>query len=181
MAVAHDYRHYLLPSETRQENCFHKIPFSYRDTLHYVDLLRCQTFSCTLKNARDTSPAIIIVLDLDGNEWFLLKPERVKQYTPPQFKHSEIRSTIKPQTFSAHAAELFSPKHIGGLWNRNLLTKNSEGKNQDLSKALSYDFFHDNNPSSKTNKKTLPSYWIRQLRLGATDPTPTVNIFLTRN
>ena len=106
-----------------------------------------------------------------------LTPTPVKQDAPAHFKPSEIRSTIQPNTFTAHQAGLYSPKHIKDFWNRILLTKHSDETIQVLGKAISYDFFQDSDIEQGTHSAS--SYWTRQMRIGTADRIMTLNTFLT--
>ena len=72
----------------------------------------------------------------------------MKQDTTAHSKHSDVRITIQPNTFSAHTADLPSAKQIEGFWNPSLLTKHSEETLQVLGKAICFDFFQDGDNNS---------------------------------
>ena len=177
----YECQYYFLPLYTHKEKCFDKIPFYHQDTIYYVDPISRQTYSIATEITCDGYPANIIALDPDGNDYYLLTPTPEKQDPPAHFEPAEIRSIIQPNTFFAHRAGLYSPKHTKDFLNGILLTKHSDKTIQVLGKAISYDFFHDNNPTFKDNKKSLQSYCTIQRRKGTTDRILTLNTYFTRN
>ena len=173
----HECQKYLSPLYSQKETCFDRIPHYYQDTIYHVDAISHQTYSFATEITSISNTATIIALDLDGNQFYLSTPTPVKQDPPAHFKLSEIRSTIQPNTFSAHTAGLHSLKHLKGFWNRFLLRKLSDETIQILGKTIGYDFFHDSNPSLEDNKESLQFYWTKQNILGTTDRFLTLKAF----
>ena len=58
------------------------------------------------------------------------------------FKPTQIKTTITPNTFTAHDAGIYSNAEIDQFWNRVLFAKHSNTTLQLLGKSLSDDFIH---------------------------------------
>ena len=99
------------PLYTHKEKYFDKIPIYYQVTIYYVDPLSRQTYLFASQIACDGNPANTIAVDPDGIETYLTATP-VKQNPPTHFNAWKFRSTIQPNTFSAHTAGLYSPKPI---------------------------------------------------------------------
>ena len=95
------YQHFRLKKKT----ALTKYEFFYQDTLYYVDSIGRQTIFA-IDIPCDVDPANIIALNPDGNGSFSLTPAPLKQDNPANFKPSQNRSTIQPNTISAHTAGL---------------------------------------------------------------------------
>ena len=176
-----EWYHYLSPFYTHKEKCSDRISIYYQDTIYYVDPISRQKHSFATEIACDSNPGKTIALELDGTDYYLLTPSPVKHDPPARFISSEIRSTIQSNTFSAHTAGLYSPIHIKQSWNKIFLTKHSDETIQVLGKAISYDFFHDINPTSEDNNYSLQSQWPRQIRIETMHRILKLGTVFTRN
>ena len=58
------------------------------------------------------------------------------------FTPSQIKTTIRPNTFTAQDAGIYSNAELDQFWNRILFSKHSDSTLQLLGKALSYSFIH---------------------------------------
>ena len=67
------------------------------------------------------------------------------------FTPSQIKTTIRPNTFRAQDAALFSNAELDQFWNRVLFSKQSDCTLQLLEKALSYSFISSNTPNYDAN------------------------------
>ena len=66
-------------------------------------------------------------------------------------KLSQIKSTIRPNNFTAQDAGVFSNAELDQFWNRILFSKHSDSTFQLLGKALSYSFLSSNTPDHDAN------------------------------
>ena len=62
------------------------------------------------------------------------------------FTPSQIKTTIRPNTFTAQDAGIYSNAELNQFWNRILFSKHSDTTLQLLGKALSYSFLSFNTP-----------------------------------
>ena len=62
------------------------------------------------------------------------------------FTPSQIKTTIRPNTFTAQDAGIYSNAELDQIWNRILFSKHSDSTLQLLGKALSYSFISSNTP-----------------------------------
>ena len=115
----YDCPHFLSPLYIT-DRCFDKIPIHFEDTLMYVDPITRQTFdyataiTCekTLKNIIEHDP------DSDGQDFYILGPEIIKRKSPLMFTPSQIKTTIRPNTFTAQDAGICSNAELDQFWNR---------------------------------------------------------------
>ena len=63
------------------------------------------------------------------------------------FTPSQIKTTIRPNTFTAQDAGIFSNAELDQFWNRIFFSKHSDSTLQLLGKALSYSFISSNTPN----------------------------------
>ena len=113
---------------------------------------------------RDNNPRNIIELDLDSDDqdFHILGPEPIKRKPPLMFTPSQIKTTIRPITFTAQDAGKYSNAELDHFWNRILFSKHSDSTLQLLRNALSYSFISSNTPDYDANSphenlyKTLP-------------------------
>ena len=63
------------------------------------------------------------------------------------FTPSQIKTTIRPETFTAQDAGIYSNAELDQFWNRILFSKHSDSTLQLLGKALSYSFISSNTPN----------------------------------
>ena len=82
------------------------------------------------------------------------------------FTPSQIKTTIRPNTFTAQDASMFSNAEHDQFWNRILFSKPSDSTLQLLGKALSYSFISPNTPDYDANSQENP---YNTLRIGVND------------
>ena len=83
------------------------------------------------------------------------------------FTPSQIKTTIRPNTFTTQDGGIYSNAEVDQFWNRFLFSKHSDSTLQLLSKALSYSFFSSNSPDYDTKSPHDNPYNI--LRIGLHD------------
>ena len=110
----------------------------------YVDPITRQTYDYAIPITCDINPRNIIELDPDSDDqdFYILGPEPIKRKPPLMFTNSEIKATIRPNTFTAQDAGILSNAELDQFWNRILFSKHSNSTLQLLGKALSYSLFH---------------------------------------
>ena len=74
-----------------------------------VDPITRQTYDYATPITSDNNPRNIIELDPDSNEqdFYILGPEPIKRKPPLMFTPSQIKTTIRPNTFAAQDAGIF--------------------------------------------------------------------------
>ena len=87
--------------------------------------------------------------DSDDQDFYILSPEPIKRKPPLMFT-PQIKTKIRPNTFTAQNAGIYSNADLNQFWNRILFSKHSDTTLQLLGKALSFSFI-----SSKTQ---IPDY-----------------------
>ena len=134
----------------KADRCFDRIPIHFKDTLTYVDPITRQTYDYATPIACDNNPRIIIELDPVSNDqdFYILGPGPIKRKPPLKFTPSQIKTTLRPNTFTAQDAGINSNAELDQFWNRILFSKHSDSTLQLLCKALSYSF----------NSSTTPDY-----------------------
>ena len=83
------------------------------------------------------------------------------------FKPSQIKTTIRPNTFTAQDAGIYSNVELDHFWNRILFSKHSDSTLQLLGKALTYSFISSDTPNYDTNSPNENPY--NTLRIGLHD------------
>ena len=108
----------------------------------YVDHNTRRTYDYATPIPCDNNPRNIIELDPDTDEqdFYILRPEPIKRKPSLMFTPEKITTTIRPNTFTAQDAGIYSNAELDQLWNRILFSKHSETTLQSLGKALSYSF-----------------------------------------
>ena len=108
----------------------------------YVDRIRRQTYDYATPITFDNNPRNFIELDPDSDDqdFYILGPEPIKRKPPLMFTPSQIKTTIRPNTFTAQDAGKYSNADFDQFWNRILFSKQSDSTIQLLGKALSYSF-----------------------------------------
>ena len=101
-AWLYDCPHFLSPLY-KADRCFDRLPIHFRDTLMYVDPITRQTYDYATPITCDNIPRSISELDPDSDEqvFYILGPEPIKRKHPLMFTPSQIRTTIRPNTFTA--------------------------------------------------------------------------------
>ena len=119
----------------------------------YVDPITRQTYDHATPIACDNNPQNIIELDPDSDDqdFFILVPEPIKRKSPLIFTPSQIKTTIRPNTFTAQDAGIYSNAELDQFWKRILFSKHSDSTLQLLGKALSYSFISSNPPDYDAN------------------------------
>ena len=115
----------------------------------YVDPITRQTFDYATPIACDNNPRNNIELDPDSDdqEFNIRGPEPIKRKPPLLFTPSQIKTTIRPNTFIAQDAGIYTNAERDQLWNRILISKHSDSTLQLSGKALSYSFISSNTPN----------------------------------
>ena len=118
--------------------CFDRISIHVKDPLMYIDPITRQTFDYATPITCDKIPKNIIELDPDSDDqdFFRLGPEPIKQKPPLMFTPSQIETTIRPISFTAQDAGIYSNAELDQFWNRILFFKHSYTTLQHLGKAL---------------------------------------------
>ena len=132
----------------------------------YVDPITRQTCDYSTPITCDNNPRNNIELDLDSDDqdFYILGPEPIKRKLPPMFIPSQIKTTMRPNTFTAQDAGIYSNAELDQSWNRILFSKHSDSILQLLGKALSYSFISSNTPNYDYNSPHDNPY--NTLRIG---------------
>ena len=118
----------------------------------------------------DNNPNNIIELDPDSDDqdFYILSPEPIKRKPPLMFTPSQIKTTIRPNTFTAQDACIYSNTELNQFWNRILFSKHFDTTFlQLLGKALSYSFISSNTPDYDADSPHGNPY--NTLRIGLHD------------
>ena len=138
------------PYET--DNCFDRIAKCYQDTVMHIDPITRKIFDYATHLSCDNSPQIVIALDPDHDEHYVLTPEPLIRAIPKLFQPEQTQSAISPNTFTAGALKLeFLPLlNLKNFANRVSFTEHSDTKQKLLGKANSYDFLavSEQNPTN---------------------------------
>ena len=94
----------------KADRSFDRIPIHFNDTLMFVDPITRQIDDYATPIACDENPKNLIELDLDSNDqdFYIFGPEPIKRKPPLMFTPSQIKTTIRPNTFTAQNAGIFS-------------------------------------------------------------------------
>ena len=86
----------------------------------YVDRIKRQTFEYATPFACDNNPTNNIELDpdTDSHGFYILGPELIKRKPPLMFTPSRCKTTIRPNTFTAQDAGMYSNAELYQFWNR---------------------------------------------------------------
>ena len=165
-----DCPHFLSPLY-KADRCFDRIPIHFKDTLMYVDHITRQTYDYATPITCDNNPRNIIELDPDSDDqdFYILGPEPMKRKPPLMFTPSQIKTTIRPNTFTAQDAGIYSNAELDQFWNRILFSKHSDSTLQLLGKALSYSFISSNTPNYDADSPQDSGNPYNTLRIGLHD------------
>ena len=135
----------------------------------YVDPITRQTYDYATPITCDSNPNNIIELDPDSDDqdFYILGPEPIKRKPPLMFTPSQINTTIRPNTFTAQDAGIYSNAELNQFWNRILFSKHADTTLQLLGKALSYSFISSNTPDYDADSPHDNPY--NTLRIGLHD------------
>ena len=174
----YDRPHFLSPLY-KADRCLDRIPIHFKDTLMYVDPITRQTYDYATPITSDNNPRNIIELDPDSDDqdFYILRPEPIKRKPPLMFTPSQIKTTIRPNTFTAQDAGIYSNAELDQFWNRILFSKHSDSTLQLLGKALSYSFISSNTPDYDANSPHDNPY--NTLRIGLHDKLPNLTPLFT--
>ena len=149
----------------KADRCFDRNPTRYKYTLLYVDPIARQTYDYATPIPCDKNPRNILELDpdTDNQDFYFLCPEAIKRKPPLFLTPNQIKTTIRPNTFTAQDASLYSNAELDQFWNRILFSKHSNTTFQLLGKALSYSFIFSNTPeySDEHISQTKPYITLR--------------------
>ena len=167
-AWLYDCPHLLSPLY-KADRCFDRIPIHFKDTLMYVDPITRQTYNYATPFACDYNPRNILELDpdFDDQDFYILGPEPIKRKPPLTFTTSQIKTTIRPNTFTAQDADIYSKAELDQFWNRILFSKHSDSTLQLFGKDFNYSFVSSNTPNYDTNSTHENPY--NTLRIGVHD------------
>ena len=151
-AWLYDCPHFL-SSLYKADRCFDCIPIHFKDTLMYVDQITRQTNDIATPIACGNNPKNVIELDPDSDDQdcYLLGPEPIIRKPQLMFTPSQIKTTIRPNTFTAQGAGIYSNDELDQFWNRILFYKHFDSTLQIMGKALSYSFNSSNTPNYDAN------------------------------
>ena len=136
------------------------IPIHFEDTLMYVDPITIQTYDYATPIACENNPKNTIELDPDSDDqiFYNLGPEPKRK---PPFTPSQTKTTIRPNTFTAQAAGIYSNAELDQFWNKTLFSKLSDSTLQLFGKTLSYSFISSNTPYYDENSlHENPIYYV---------------------
>ena len=85
------------------------------------------------------------------------------------FTPSQIKTTIRPNTFTAQDAGIYSYAELDQFWNRILFSKHSDSTLQVIGKALSYSFISSNTPNYDADSPQDSGNPYNTLRIGLHD------------
>ena len=135
----------------------------------YFDPIIRQTYDYATPITCDNDPRNTIELDPDSDDhdFYILGPEPIKRKPPLMCTPSQIKTTIRPNTFKAQDAGIISNAELDQFWNRILFSKHSDSTLQLLGKAVSYSFISSNTPDNDANSPHDNPY--NTLRIGLHD------------
>ena len=169
-AWRYDCPHFLSPLY-KADRCFDRIPIHFKDTLMYVDPITRQTYDNATPSTCDNNPRNIIELDpdTDDQDFYILGPEPIKRKPPLMFTPSQTKTTIRPNTFTAQDAGIYSNAEPDQFWNRILFSKHSDSTHHLLGKALSYSLISSNTPEYDADSPHGTGNLYKTLRIGLHD------------
>ena len=135
----------------------------------YVDPITRPTYDYATPITCDNNARNITELDPDSDDqdFYIFGPEPIKRKPPPMFTPSQFKTTIRPNTFTAQDAGIYSNAELDQFWKRILFSKHSESTLQLLGKGLSYSFVSSNTPDYDANSSHDDPY--NTLRIGLHD------------
>ena len=147
----------------------------------YVDPITRQTYDYATPITCDNNPRNIIELDPDSDDqdFYILRPEPIKRKPPLMFPPSQIKTTIRPNIFTAQDAGIYSNAELDQFWNRILFSKHSDSTLQLLGKALSYSFNSSKTPDYDADSPHGNGNPYNTLRIGLHDKLLNLTPLLT--
>ena len=128
----------------------------------YVDPITRQTYDYATSIPSDNNPRNIIEPnpDADGQDFYIRRPEPTKRKPPLMFTPNQIKTTIRPNTFTAQdTAGIYSNAELFQFWNRILFSKHLIQHSKYLEKLL---VIHSFLPILQT---TLMHTFLKQIHL----------------
>ena len=101
----------------------------------YVDPITRQTFNYATPIECGNNPQKIFELAPDTDDFYVLTPDPLKREAPQKFKHTQIKTTITPNTFTAQDAGIDSNAELDQFWGRVIFAKRSNTTLQLLRKS----------------------------------------------
>ena len=135
----------------------------------YVDPITRQTFDYATPITCDNNPLIELDPDSDDQDFYILGPGPNKRKPPLMFTPSQIKTTIRPNTFTTQDAGIYSNAELDHFWNRILFSKHSDSTLQLLGRALSNSFISSNTPDYDANSPHDTGNTYDTLRIGLHD------------
>ena len=126
-AWPYDCPHFL-PALYKADRCFDRIPIHFKDTLMYVDPFTRQNYDYATPIEYDNNLRNNIQLDPDSDDqdFYILGPKPNKRKPPIMFTPSQIKTTIRPNTFTAQDTGIYFNAELDQFWNRILVSKHSD-------------------------------------------------------
>ena len=118
-AWLYDCPHILSPLY-EADCCFDRTLIHYNDTLMYVDPITGQTYDYATPIPCDTNPRNIIEFDPDADDqdFYILRPEPIIGKTHLMITPTQIKTTKRPEIFTAQDASIYSNAELDQFWNR---------------------------------------------------------------
>ena len=142
----------------------------------YVDPITRRTYDYATPIACDNNPRNTIELDTDSN-FYNLGPEHIEPNPQLMFTPSQVKTTLRPNAFTAQDAGIYSNAELDQFWNRVLISKLSDSTLQLLGEDLSYSFISSNTPDNDANSPHENPY--NTLRIGLHDKLITLTPLFT--
>ena len=94
----------------------------------YVDPITRQTYDNATPITCDNNPRNSFELDPDADyqDYYILRPEPIKRKPQFMFTPSQIKTTIRPNAFTAQDAVIYSNADLDHVWNRILFPKHGD-------------------------------------------------------
>ena len=165
----------------KADRCFDRIPIHFKDPLMYVDPITRQTYDYATPITCDNNPRNIIELepDSDDQDFYILEPEPIKRKPPLMFTPSQIKTTTRPNIFTAQDAGIYSNAELDQFLNRISFSKHSDSTLHLLGKSLSYSFISSNTPNYDADSPQDSGNPYNTLRIGLHDKLLNLTLFFT--
>ena len=110
----------------------------------YVDPITRQFYDYATPITCDNNPRNIFELDPDSDDqdFYILGPEPIKRKPPLMFTPSQIKTTIRPNTFTVQDAGIYSNADFDQFWNIILFLNTLIQHFNYLAKLLNILLFH---------------------------------------
>ena len=134
----------------------------------YVCHITRQTYDYATTILCEIIPQNIIELDPGSvdQDFYSLEPEPIKRKPPFMFTPSQIKTTIRPNTFTAQDAGISSNAALEHFWNRICFSKHSDTTLHFLGNILSYSFISSNAPNYEAYSPNANHHPYSTIRIG---------------